>query len=245
MRFVDPLSLKLSQPKDVVLFAASQLQGGEPRQEDYFVNFNEECIVVADGGGGLPHGDVAATLAGETAIWGYKHIRQHRFYWLDKKLFMKRIFRSANLAVWQKHREVDFTDGLATTLLVLMVGTRAFWIGSAGDTQAFLWREGKLTKLTHEDVDSHGKLVKALGFTRLGLVPEFVTEEFRMNDTILVCTAGVGNYLLEKDMVRALAAVGSTTDTMSAATTELLRCAQSNGSQQNMTVCMVRRAPRR
>ncbi len=241
MKFDDPQMLRVSQPKDSILFAATQLPGHESQQEDCFVNFNDECFVVTDGGAGLPHGDVAARLAGETALWGYKHIRQHKFYWLDKKLFMKRIFRSANLAVWQKRREQGFEEGLATTLLVAMVGPRSCWVGSAGDTQAFLWRDGAVQKLIREDLDHLGRLTKAVGFVHFGLIPQFVASNFGVGDALLLVTSGAGNYLLEQEIALILSGAGENTERMKEAVTELVAMAQVNGSEKNMTACLIKR----
>src|SRR3990167_8511195 len=96
-----------------IIFAASQLQGMRETQEDYFVNYNDECFVICDGVGGLPHGEVASKLACDTAVWAYKLVRQRRTYWKDRKLFLKRIFRTTNITLWQKQREEEFEGGMA------------------------------------------------------------------------------------------------------------------------------------
>jgi len=240
MRYFDPQTSRLPQPKTTVVFAASQLQGSRETQEDFFINFNEECFVVADGVGGMPHGEVAAKLAAETALWGYKLIRQRRCYWLNKELFIKRIFRSTNLAVWQKRRERGFTDGLATTLLVCMIGEKNFWIGHVGDSSAWLFRDS-VTKLTKDDLDSYGRLTKVVGVQRLGLIPQFVSGAFREGDSILLLTDGVANFLTEKDMTEAFIAAGTTTESMTDAVALLLSAAERNGSTDNMTAVLIKR----
>lgn len=241
MRYFDPLITKLAQPKTTVVFAASQLQGNRETQEDYFINYNDECFVVADGLGGMLNGEVAAKLACETALWGYKLIRQRRYYWHDKRLFMKRIFRSTNIALWQKTRERGFTDGLGTTLLVLMVGTRHFWIGNVGDSSAWLVHEGKVSKLTEDDIDAKGYLTKVVGVRRYGLVPQYVSGKFDKGDTLLLMTDGVSNFLTEKDMQESFSLAGSTAESVTGAVVALLSGAQRNGSTDNMTAVIVKR----
>ncbi len=243
MRLPNPLSLKRPQVNDAVLFAASQLRGGRETQEDYFVNYNDECFVVADGVGGLPHGEVAAKFASETAIWGYKHIRQRPFYWRDKKHFVKRIFRSANIAVWQKQRESGFEDGMATTLLVCFVGSRMFWIGSVGDSRAYHYRADILKPLTKDDVDSTGRLTKAIGVRRYGLVPQFATDDFRDNEVLLLATDGVTSCVDEPTIRSILSRTGATTQSLTDAVVELLDQAQTHGSTDNMTALIVKRIP--
>lgn len=241
MRFPDTYTIRRQTPRDSIIFAAAQLPGRADAQEDYFLNFNDECFVLADGVSTMPNGEAAAKLASETAIWGYKHIRQHPYYWLDKKLFMKRIFRSTNLAVWQKQREKGFEEGLATTLMVLMVGAKNYWLGHVGNTNAWLYREGKITKLTHEDVDNHGSLTKAVGFKRLGLIPEFVSGSFEADEAILLTTDGVGEYLTESNMINHIATCGTTCEESVTAVKGILHEAEINGSGENMSAILVKR----
>lgn len=244
MRFPDPYALRREVPRESVIFAASQLTGVQDTQEDYFLNFNDECFVIADGVGSLPNGDTAARLACETAVWAYKHIRQHRYYWLDKKLFMKRIFRSTNLAVWQKRREKGFEKGLATTLLVLMVGPKHLWLGSAGDSSAWLSHDGMIRKLTREKQDFENIPFHALGTQRLGLIPEFFTCPLDAGDVVLLATDGVADYLTVSDLQTTMAYMGATADEATNAVVSVLNAAQTNGSENNMTALMVKRLPK-
>lgn len=241
MKFFDPFSVPPPAPRERILFAAAQLQGERDAQEDFFLNYNDECFVIADGVGGQLHGDTAAQLAAETAIWGYKHIRLRPFYWLDKIKLIKRIFRSTNLTIWQKQRETGFEDGLATTLLVCIVTTQNFYIGSAGDSSAFLYRDGLIDLLTHEDRDSEGRLTKALGTQRLGLIVQTRVEKFLGGDIVLLATDGVVDYVNEEEIRSILERAGDTVQTIETAVETLVQTAQKNGSTDNMTACLIRK----
>jgi serine/threonine protein phosphatase PrpC len=241
MRFVDPLAFKTKNPGHVVVSAGSQLQGAQETQEDFFVNFNNECVVMTDGVGSLPHGEVAGKLASDTAIWGYKHIRTRPFYWADKKLFLKRIFRSSNLAVWQKHKEQGFEEGLQTTLSVAIIGTHALWVGSVGDTGILLYREGLIDILTSLDVDELGRPTNTLGKKRLGLVPHVAVEKFIPGDVLLLATDGVLNHVSEDQLRATFEVSGSSSDSLHTAVTHLLKTAQENGSTDNMSAVMIKK----
>lgn len=241
MALNNPLLLKLQRPKTKILYAVSQLQGTRATQEDYFLTFNDECFAVADGVGGMPHGDVAARLAAETAVWGYRHVRLRPYYWNDKKLFMKRIFRSTNIAVWQKHRESGFEDGLATTLVVCLIGDKSFWIGSVGDSRAYLWRDEVIKQLTKDDVDERGFLTKVIGGGRYGLVPQFFTDTFYPHDVILLATDGVTKAISGEKLCPLLAESGTTTQSLTDAVVKILRTAQANGATDNMTALLIKR----
>ncbi len=241
MRRPDPAYFTDTKPRTKIIFAGLQAQGNRENQEDFYAHFNDECFVVADGVGGMPHGEVAARLAVETAIWGYKEIRLRETYWSQKRFFLNRIFRSVNIAVWQKHRESGFTGGLASTLLVLITGPRNFFLGSAGDSSAFLYREGKTTKITHDDVDETGNLTKVVGLERFGMVPQVFIDRFEIDDTLLLATDGIGNFVNTDELNKILETNGSTEESLTKSLKLIFEVAQKNGSQDNMTAYLVKR----
>jgi protein phosphatase len=241
MKIADPLAKKFREESDVLLFAEAQEQGDRPSQQDAFLHFSDECFALADGVGGMPHGDVAASLAVETAVWGYKHIRQRRYYWEDKKLFMKRIFRTANMTVWQKHRESGFEDGLATTLAVAMIGPQSYWVGTAGDSAVFFFHDGVVTRLTREDRDAFGSLTKALGMKRLGLVPVYATGKFLPEDVLVLATDGVADYVSAEDMAAIVGAADSSAESLAVCGRAFLSHASAAGSTDNRTVLILKR----
>lgn len=239
----DPIAEALQESKDLILSGCVQDVGSRETQEDAYASFYDECFAIADGVGGMPHGDEAAQLAVDTAIWAYRLVRTRPFYWDDRKLFAKRIFRTVNMRIWQKRREEGFEDGLATTLAVAMIGPRTAWIGSAGDSSVFVMREGTLIKLTHEDRDESGSLSKVLGVARLGLVPEFASTRFQYGDTLLMATDGIVDYVSTVELTSILSAPGDTNDDMQQLSTEIVRVAKNAGSGDNMTAYVVRRVP--
>lgn len=246
MKFADPYALRIKTPRETLIFAACQKIGDRETQEDYFLNFNDECFVLADGVGAIPHGEVAAKLASETAIWAYKHIRQHRYYWLDKKLFMKRIFRSTNLTIWQKQREVGFEQGLKTTLMVVMVGARTYWIGNAGDSSVWFFHDGVMKKLTKDKDRIIGEPKRGiLGERRLGLATEFMTGILGVNESLVLATDGCANYLTPSDLASSVELSGSTIDEATNAVTQLVKYAQANGSNANMSAVIIKRVATR
>ena len=242
MRFADPLSVKAKSLRVRIFFVASQRQGTRPTQEDYFANYNDECFAIADGVGGLPNGDVASRLACETALWAYRHVRTRPYYWDDKRLFLKRIFRTTNITLWQKQREIGFEEGFATTLITLLIGERSFWAGGVGDSRIYhLGGTGKLASLFPDDVDPSGKLTNALGISRYGLVPHVVAKPLSHNDVLLLATDGISRYIDEKVLAKQLAMCGETTQSLTSAVEEILRGAERNGSTDNMTAILIKR----
>lgn len=237
----DTLFLHQRPPQASIIFAASQLQGNRETQEDYFVNYNDECFVVCDGVGGLPHGEVASQLAGDTAAWAYRLVRQRHTYWKDRKLFLKRIFRTTNITLWQKQREEGFEDGMATTMLVCIIIDRHYYIGNAGDSSAFLVRNGIMTKLTTEDSDASGRLTKSVGTNRYGLAPSIVTGDFLVGDCMMLVTDGVARVMDTDKCMELLKEVGQSASKLSDVAVNMLMLAQDQGATDNMTVCLIKR----
>ena len=206
MLFADPLKRVAGLPKDAVIFSG----GGK-----FFQHFENECFVLADGVPGTKHADTAAQLAIETAMWGYKLVRQRHSYWLNRDAFLKRIFRSTNITLWQKHREVGFEAGLSASLLVCMFRGTHYWIGSTGTISSFLLRDGAFTSLTKEDADSQGRVTKMVGKDRFGLIPQIVYGPFRINDTLLLAPKSVTQAIPVSKMQEILESAGTTTDSLS------------------------------
>ncbi len=225
--FVIPRSGK---PKDVILYAGKN-----------FVHSQDECFIIADGYPGLPHALEAEQLTRETALWAYRMVRQRPFYWKGKLSFLKRIFRSTNLRLWQKRRDPGFDAGLAAALSVLIVIEDYFWLGSAGNSNTYLYREGLIDLLTLRDVDEDGMLTKAVGFARHQLIPATHSEKFLENDILLLLSDSIANYVSEEEMRGILEKVEVTTASLTTALDTLTDTAKAAGSNGATSLCMVKR----
>lgn len=243
MRIVDPYRVKASKPKTQIIISSSTRQGTAIRQEDVVDIFSDECIVLTDGLSTSLHGDIVSRVATDTAIWAYKHIRLHPSYWIDKKLFMKRIFRSSNMAVWQKLREKECEGGAQTTLTVTIIGPQNVWVGQAGDTGVFLYREGSLKQLTFFERSKNGLPIHVLGVKRLGLVHTFVSAEFLPHDVLMLLTDGAWEHV-DNALLKSIAQnAGSTRESLEASSELLLDTVMKRGGKSNMSIAMVKRLP--
>lgn len=224
--FVKP---KPAKPRDVILFAGKG-----------FSHFTDECFIIADGFSGLPHAKEAENLTTETALWAYKVVRQRPFYWKEKLPFLKRIFRSTNLRLWQKRRDPGFDAGLASALMVLIVIQDYFWLGSAGNCNSFLYRDGLIDILTKRDVED-GMMTKAVGFARKQLIPTMHSEKLLEHDTILLATDSVTDFVNEDEMRSIFEEVGMTQESLKIAVDKLCEVAKAAGSRDTMSACIVKR----
>jgi serine/threonine protein phosphatase PrpC len=151
------------------------------------------------------------------------------------------MFRTTNITLWQKQREEGFTDGMATTMLVCLVIDRHFYIGSVGDSSAYLLRDGNMTKLTKEDIDADGRLTKAMGTTRYGLVPRVSAADMLVHDCIMLMTDGLAREMDTDKCVKLFEGAGQSAPQLSDVAVGMLTCARDQGATDNMTVVLIKR----
>lgn len=206
-----------------------------------FSHFNDECFVICDGVASLPHAREAENLTSQTALWAYRMVRQRPFYWKEKLPFLKRIFRSTNLRLWQTRRDPGYEDGMASALMVLIVIKNYFWLGSAGNCNSFLFRDGLIDVLTARDVDEAYMITKAVGFNRNQLIPTMHSEALLENDCIFLATDSVAQFVDEEKMRAVFEHTGNSEESLAAALGELMTIAKKNGSTDAMSLCLVKR----
>jgi serine/threonine protein phosphatase PrpC len=205
------------------------------------LNFNDECFVLADALKNRAHSETACKLASETSIWGYKLIRQRKFYWADKKLLVKRIFRSVNIAVWQKQRESGFESGIATSLAVAIFGPENIWMGTVGDIQACIYRSDQLILQSKIDTDESGKILKTVGVNRFGLIPQLYIQKFIKNDTLILAVQSLSNFISKEEIGQIVSKLDKFQESLNMAAKQIIKLAKLRGFIGSLAVCMVRR----
>jgi serine/threonine protein phosphatase PrpC len=160
-----------------------------------FEQYRDECFVLAQGYDRLPNAELSARLTAETAIWGYKLIRQRPFYWQDKLLLSNRIYRSVNIAVWQKRRETGFETGIASTLSVAIAGAKNIWLAWVGDSKSYFIRSGSIVFASQADSAEGGMRTKTIGTKRFGLKPNVQVERFDPGDLAMMLTPQVWQHI--------------------------------------------------
>ena len=141
-------------------FVAGNAQhiGSRQQQQDSFGFFNLEphslcghagmLAVVADGMGGMAHGEVAGRLAVDTFLAAYQ--RKTESETIPESLL--RSLHAANHAVFEKAVELDAAEEMGTTLIAAVIhDQRLHWI-SCGDSAIFLYRQGEFTLLNQPHV---------------------------------------------------------------------------------------------
>lgn len=184
--------------------AGGQIQGRRADQEDAWhietYGATETLVIVADGLGGHPAGDIAsreavAHVAAQFSMRRKRNTGTPRDWLQDTVL-------SADGHL----RDVAGADrdrlGMATTLIVLYARDGAFWAASVGDSYLLLHRDGKLARL-NELHSEGGGVTSCLGFnlTRLDIAERLAIEP---HDRFLCASDGLAT--LDDSEIRGLLA---------------------------------------
>jgi protein phosphatase len=204
-------------------------------------------FVVADGMGGAQAGEVASRIAVESLAPGLPDGGSP-----EERL--AELVSEANRRIHELSRADRARAGMGTTLTAAYVGEDALTVAHVGDSRAYLWRDGELTRLTrdHSLVDElvrRGKLTEEEAaehpqrsiITR-ALGPEAAVEidtrthQLKAGDVILLCSDGLTSMIGEGELAATLASA----DRLDAAADALVHQANAAGGRDNITVVLFR-----
>jgi serine/threonine protein phosphatase PrpC len=107
---------------------------------------DEFLLLVADGMGGHPSGDLASRIAADTLIDAFATLPQG-----DLGLALKQAYRQANEAVFTAGERDAAHAGMGTTLTTALLRGKYATIANVGDSRAYLLRGDRLTQVTRDD----------------------------------------------------------------------------------------------
>jgi PPM family protein phosphatase len=176
------------------------------RNEDgLLVDVDRHLLVVADGMGGHPAGDVASQLAIDAVNDGLDPAA------LDdgsrRPEALREAVTRAHEAIIRAAEDDPSRAGMGTTLVVAHVdeGGELVTLAHVGDSRAYLLRDGELRPLTYDHAShggfGHRRLTQALGASPR-VDPEVSEVPVRPGDRLLLCTDGLTDELREEEIVQ-------------------------------------------
>jgi PPM family protein phosphatase len=193
--------------------AALAISGPSEAGEDFL-------LVVADGMGGHPAGDVASQIAMNTIIEAFPALPDG-----DLGLALKQAYRRANEAVFQAGEDEPAHAGMGTTLTSALLHGKYATIAHVGDSRAYLLRGAVLTQVTRDhsfvaEEIAQGRmtaeaarldprrswLTHVIGTNpRLeSMLPAIFELTLLPGDRLLLCSDGLHDLLDDGEMRRAL-----------------------------------------
>jgi serine/threonine protein phosphatase PrpC len=204
-------------------------------------------FVVADGMGGARAGEVASKIAIETFERDLPGDGSPE----DR---LAGCVREANRRIYEVSRSEHEHAGMGTTLTAAYLDDSDLAIAHVGDSRAYLFRDGELTRLTRDhslvqELVQRGKLTEEQAsehpqrsiITRaLGPEPDVDvdtrTYPVRPGDVLLLCSDGLNSMLSDEQIAHVLASAGSLRE----AADELIAEANEAGGRDNITVVLFR-----
>jgi serine/threonine-protein kinase len=205
--------------------------------------------IVADGLGGHGNGEVASQLAVETAIRIFCEAAPAT---TDNQL-LSRIFKAANLAVYDAGMHGGGTTRMATTLTVSLFRRKEIAVGHVGDSRSYLIRQHQISQLTSDHTyaamqlkmsliskaeaaasEMRNMLTRSIGHDPTVQV-DYSRHVLRSGDLIVQCTDGLHGSVAEHEILDAVNRMRP-----SAACEHLTQLAEKRGSQDNISVQIIR-----
>jgi len=220
-----------------------------PVNEDAFLDrSNIGLWLVADGMGGHARGDVASRLIIEAFADMQRPATLDEF-----AAEVRDRLKGAHRQVKQESSHLGTHQIMGSTVVALLVFKRQWLCLWAGDSRAYLLRDGQLTQITkdhsvaqelvdlgklrQEEMDEHpyaNHITRAVGANPI-LVLDERSAELRDGDSILLCSDGLNKELTEAE----IATVIESND-HELATQELIDLSLQHGGRDNVTVALVR-----
>jgi protein phosphatase len=204
-------------------------------------------FVVADGMGGAQAGEVASRIAIEAFQRELPSEGSPEERLADRA-------QDANRQIYEISRSEHERAGMGTTLTAVYLDETAIAVAHVGDSRAYLFRDGALTRLTRdhslvEELLQRGKLTeeqaaehpqrsiitRALGVDQQVEVDTW-TYPARAGDVVLLCSDGLTSMINEQ---RIAAILGEETD-LDRAGERLIEEANAAGGRDNITVVIFR-----
>ena len=204
-----------------------------------------DIFIVADGMGGHQAGDVASTVAVDRILAKYNPTMS-----LEE---VKDLIIGTNNEVFQMAENDSNYNGMGTTVSVLVLKEKQYYLLHVGDSRIYLYKNEKLHQLTTDhsvvgelmrnggitadEAKTHPQrniLTRALG-TGHDLDIEIKEGTYAENDLFMLCTDGLSGVVNVEDMEKTL-----TEDiSLQSKADKLVQLADDKGGPDNITVILV------
>jgi serine/threonine protein phosphatase PrpC len=221
--------------------------GLQRRENEDSVLASPPLFVVADGMGGAQAGEVASQIAVDAFAEGLPDEGSP-----EERLAS--VAHTANQRIYERSRTESERAGMGTTLTAAYLGENDLSIAHVGDSRAYLFRDGELTRLTQDhslmaELIRRGKLTeeeaadhpqRSIITRALGPEPDVAVDTWtypvKAGDVILLCSDGLTSMISEAQVTEIL----RTSPGLDRAAQALIDEANRAGGRDNITVILFR-----
>ena len=227
-------------------FTATTHPGNRYQHNEDAIGWSEEAGIwfVADGIGGHARGDLASAIVKKTLLAAPT----------EPQIPLKQLVLLAHEAVLLEAIEQSLTN-MGSTLVLARINGNRLNIAWCGDSRAYLWRRGKLNRLTRdhslleqllesgvvtpEEAFGHPRrnvLVQALGINEPPPRPSEISLTLDNGDVLLLCSDGVHDELHDSHICDVLTAKSASATSSQAIVDELERRVLATDARDNLSV---------
>lgn len=207
-----------------------------------------QVLVVADGMGGHAAGEVASEIAIKVLS---RDLSAHAY---DPAEALRISIEAANREIWQESESDASKQGMGSTIVAAIVLQDKAYFANAGDSPAYLVRNGETEQITHdhglvaeqvaagvissEDAEKHPFrhiLTRCLGADEHVEVELYAPVVLQTSDTLVLCSDGLTEHVSKQEIAEL-----STSDDPNIIAKELIDLANSRGGHDNITVIVAR-----
>ncbi|MEC3975168.1 PP2C family protein-serine/threonine phosphatase [Amycolatopsis sp. H20-H5] len=236
----------------VLRYAAASDVGLRREINEDAVYASDHLLLVADGIGGQPHGEVASAAAVSVLAELDQSLRQFDLATLDLEVTLADGIVAIGRRLAETAEQNPATHGMGTTLTALLFDGTRFAAAHVGDSRGYVLRDGTLHRFTRdhtlvqalveegritpEEAVNHPRrsmIMKALQSTGSS-EPDLQTFEAYRGDRYLLCSDGLTAGATEEAVKAALVEFAEPAD----AVRELIALANGGGGPDNIT-CVV------
>jgi serine/threonine protein phosphatase PrpC len=233
----------------------------------------DAAFIVADGMGGLRAGDVASNEAVRVVELVLKERLAAIEAWEDPFIVLSEAFVQANDAVnsLAKPTVVESDDDtqnpaspapsnalMGTTCVVGLVRGTELYLAHVGDSRAYLYREGNLSRLTHDhsfvadrvragdmtEAEARSSRFRNMITRAIGIEPtvspDFRQETLLPGDAVITCSDGLTTMMEDEEIESLLASRSVVRLSPERAASALVDAANKKGGSDNITVVLLR-----
>lgn len=220
----------------------------ENNQDSYLIDEKLGLFVVADGMGGHLGGEVASSLAVETAQIVVSENRD-----THPQELLKKTYREASHRIFDKAAEnAPHLTGMGTTMVLAYLRGRTLYIGNVGDSRSYLYRDDMLWQLTEDhslineqiraglisedqarSFANKNVITRSVGYER-DVECDVVERDVQKGEMYLICSDGLSSLVPFEDILKIIQNVP--TDQLVA---KLIDQAKANGGDDNITVMVL------